>query len=499
MMSKKFYVIAKFTIFLVITASLIGLINNLFIAKYMYDQAEPHTETYSGFYQMDKNTIDVLVLGTSHAASGFNPQDFYDAEQLRTYNLSSSAQPVWASYYWLKEALKYQKPSVVIFECNYLFSDYMSEGANRKTLDNMRLGKEKYDAVMTAVETDKQTNESALSYFLPYIRYHSRWKKLNEKDFMLGHVERPSVLKGFWFYPNISNYKEFKPLVSENVVANQEEFEDISFKYFEKLVRLCEDKNIQLIITKTPCHLFSMEMHNAVQAYANEMQLPFYDFNMDNLYNETGFNYELDTNDAGLNNAHANPSGARKLSVFLAKEILKNGWANSCKDNQWEKSREFNKALYKDFELINTTDINNYLNALQDKRYTIFISVRDEATVGMNKEVKSKLKKLGLRERWGRNALQHSYLAVIDKGTVVYEELSSQKLIYKNSFRDGLMRIDMSSAGFYVGNLSSIKINNMEESQNKRGFNIVVYDNNRQCIIDSVNFDTWNPEIPCQR
>ena len=72
----------KFLAFCVGLGLLIHWINGTFTAKYMYDQKEPHTETYKGFYKMDRNTVDVLILGTSHAASGFNPQDFYDEQKV---------------------------------------------------------------------------------------------------------------------------------------------------------------------------------------------------------------------------------------------------------------------------------------------------------------------------------------------------------------------------------------------------------------------------------
>lgn len=137
-MREKIKGIAKFAAFAVCVVLLIHWIDRTVVAKYMYDHMEPQTLTYEGFYNMKKDSVDVLILGTSQAASGINPQDLYDTRQIRAYNLASSAQQVWLSYYWLKEALKYQKPSAVIFECNYLFEDRNFKGAARKSLDYMR-------------------------------------------------------------------------------------------------------------------------------------------------------------------------------------------------------------------------------------------------------------------------------------------------------------------------------------------------------------------------
>ena len=174
--------VARIILFIVITCLVILAVQKVINAKWMYDSSEPHTETYKGFYKMEKNSIDAIIIGTSHAASGFNPQDFYNASQIRTYNLSSSGQPVFLSYYWVAEALKYQAPSVVIFDVNYLFNKAEADAYYRKALDNMRWGKEKYSAIKVIEKIDSK--QTIISYFLPFFRYHDRWKEINEYDFL---------------------------------------------------------------------------------------------------------------------------------------------------------------------------------------------------------------------------------------------------------------------------------------------------------------------------
>ena len=63
--------------------------------KRMYDYFEPYSETYQGFYQMKRNTIDVIIIGTSHGACSYNPNEMYKHAKIRAYNLSSSLQNVW--------------------------------------------------------------------------------------------------------------------------------------------------------------------------------------------------------------------------------------------------------------------------------------------------------------------------------------------------------------------------------------------------------------------
>ena len=118
-MRNRFFAVLRPVLFILLLLSSIHLVNKLVVAKYELDNTEPHTETFKGFYNMQRNTVDVLILGTSHAASAFNPQDFYDCAGVCSYNLSSSAQALYNSYFWLREALNYQHPKAVILDCNY--------------------------------------------------------------------------------------------------------------------------------------------------------------------------------------------------------------------------------------------------------------------------------------------------------------------------------------------------------------------------------------------
>ena len=57
----------------------------------------------------------------------------------------------------------------------------------------------------------------------------------------------------------------------------------------------------------------------------------------------------------------------------------------------------------------------------------------------------------------------------------------------------------ISSKTLNTGNQAEIKIGYLDYSKNTRGFNIVLYDNQKEEIIDSVGFDTHVPEFTCSR
>ena len=81
-------------------------------------------------------------------------------------------------------------------------------------------------------------------------------------------------------------------------------------KYFRKLIEYCQNENITLILAKTPRCDWTVEKHNAIEEIANEYGIDFLDYNCTELYNESGFDAQMDFKDSG----HLNITGALKLT-----------------------------------------------------------------------------------------------------------------------------------------------------------------------------------------
>ena len=113
---KRAFKVLKCLIFCLLAVLMVHGINRVLKIKGQeYGVYSPYAQ-YGGFYEMEKNTVDVLFLGSSHCYCGFSPQEFYDRCGIRSYNLGSSRQSTWLSYYWLREALKTQTPQAVVMD-----------------------------------------------------------------------------------------------------------------------------------------------------------------------------------------------------------------------------------------------------------------------------------------------------------------------------------------------------------------------------------------------
>ena len=87
-----------------------------------------------------------------------------------------------------------------------------------------------------------------------------------------------------------------------------------------------------------------------------------------------------------------------------------------------------------------------------------------------------------------------SYVAIVDRGELIYEALSDRRIEYETE-RNGL-KMKLLSAGWLNGQEASITIDGVQYANNTQGLNIVVYDHEEGLVIDSVTFDTHQESKP---
>lgn len=475
--------VGKGIIFLCVLCVCLKVTYQIIIPKLCYDEMLPTTLAYIDFYDMEKDTIDVLFLGSSLAATAYVPQELYDRYGICSYNLASEKQSPIVSYFWLKEALRYQSPKVLVLDCYYFFQVNdstlnTSEISIRRALDYMRWSSVKLEAIWTICELDPE--QSISSYFFPNIRYHERWGELAENDFTLYEMADGYGLKG---YAPLQEKCGFDAYTSYESEKNGEDvaMPGLMEAYMDKICKLCEQEGISLILTNVPLANADEGRFYALQDYAQKHELAFYDFNEEGLYEASGFDFPADSYDC----VHTNVWGAEKLTACLG-GILNDQYAVGGRiDEQWERTRGSYKNARKDCELIHITDLDAYIEALQDDRYSVFISAQGNYAVGLKDATVQKLRETGLKVELQKDTAKedfYCYYAVISEGQVE-EYIGYEKKVYSGSLRNGLETYDISGS-------SSIVIGGKECSVQRNGLNIVVYHNEKKKVLDSVCFDT---------
>lgn len=278
------------------------------------------TATYQNFYREPENSLQVLFLGSSFGSTSFIPQELYDEYGYTSYNLCCEQQSLVTSYYWLKEALAYQQPQVVVLETGLLFGGTdgsvleSSEEMTRAAFDPMRWSKVKWEGVRDVCRLDPE--HTMTGYLFPYYRYHDRWREISEEDFMGNKEGLNRDLRGYVYiegevgessyeplYPGVDQWMDMKPVMEE---------------YFNRIVDLCAEKGIYLMLVRTPTTSDTYGAYNCMQQVSTDRGLLFFDFNDYRFYGACGYDYLHDNAD----DSHPNLSGARKLTDFVG-QILR--------------------------------------------------------------------------------------------------------------------------------------------------------------------------------
>ncbi|SCH27804.1 Uncharacterised protein [uncultured Clostridium sp.] len=315
---------------LVVLGSL-WLLQRLLMPKYMGDIVEG--ALISEYYK-ETTDHDVIFVGDCEVYENFSPITMWEDYGITSYIRGSAQQLIWQSYYLLEETLEYEKPEAVVF--NVLSMKYdtpQKEAYNRMTLDGMKWSKSKVDDIRASMMED----EEFADYVFPILRYHSRWQELTSDDFKYLFTRRPVSQSGYYMRIDVKPAQTFpKP----KKLANYE-FGENSWKYLEKMRKLCEEKGIQLILVKAPSlyPAWYDEWEDQIEEYAKTYKLPYYNFL--ELTDEVGIDFTKDTYDGGL---HLNLSGAEKMGAYFGKilreefqvpdrrndEKIASVWAEKC-------------------------------------------------------------------------------------------------------------------------------------------------------------------------
>ncbi len=512
----------KALLFVAIAAAAFVLVG--FVAQPVWEDYN-YNPTY-GFYEVEKDTIETIFLGESHVRCGISPMVLYEEYGISAYDLSTDDQPLLASYYWLEEAYRCQSETLdtVVLDASMLLQD-AEIAYYHKALDPMRFSMNK----MHAVRAYSEDFSDFVSNLFPLLSYHDRWEEITGEDFLKIVREPETFARGYTYIP----YQWITSLTDESVipapllVADEDAgtigMNEESLDYFRQMVSFCEEHEISFVLITLPTG-WTSEEHNTIQSLADEYGLDYLDFNLDPLYSETDFNMASDVmvpteEEIYWSDMHANFYGAAKITERLGQYLVEEcGNRDVRGDEKYafmeDELKEYSRysAEIKLGEIEDLTDYLSYL--LGEEDYEIFISVKEDAAAALTDEQREYFASIGLMEL-ADLGYRDSYLAVIDDGEVLTEERiaydeadaevqtekmseeeiedfnAERTITVEGTMENGVSYI-LSSCGWTAegGAVSSCIIDGTENSKNKRGIDIVVYDKKMQRVADVAVFNT---------
>lgn len=312
-------------------------IQNLLVPKYMGAVIEG--QFIREYYDGTKDN-EVIILGDCEAYENISPITLWEEYGITSYIRGSANQLPAQSYYLLEDTLRYETPKVVIFSVLAMGQEEQdNEAYNRMTMEGMKWSSAKVGALRSTMMAEEHLAE----YLFPILRYHSRWKELEEQDFKY-YFQRDKVShNGYYMRMDTmpaGRFPTVRPLPDY-------QFSDKSYEYLDKLRILCEKNDISLILLKAPSlypHWYD-EWDEQIVDYANEHNLQY--INCLQEIEEIGLDYSQDTYNGGM---HLNTYGAEKLSLYLGEYLKENYELNDrCHDETtasvWKKKQLFYEEM----------------------------------------------------------------------------------------------------------------------------------------------------------
>lgn len=260
------------------------------------------------FYFQPANTVDVLALGTSMTYAGVNTNVLFANWGIAAYDLASAEQQYWNTLYYLKEALKTQRPKVILLDAKaatYPDSD-TAMGRAILTTCGILSPDTRLAALQETVPKAELTN-----YFLAFPMVHENWKMLTKESFSIPGWTGGRSINWKGFTSRDETEKHTKPtLVWTNIKKKINEREEA---YFHKICDLAQEKNIPLVLVAYPNPDYAQDhmYYNALWALADERGIPH--LNLNDPSGHYRFLYSSEFADW----QHVNTKGSIKLSDIL--------------------------------------------------------------------------------------------------------------------------------------------------------------------------------------
>lgn len=266
----------------------------------------------TNLYQQEADTVDVLVLGTSLAYAGVNTNVLWEEYGIAAYNLCGAEQPYWTSYHYLVEALKTQRPRLILLDAkaSTYTNDYSHRGRTLMSTSGIASPINRLKAIGACV-----SREDFLSYALGFPQLHSAYQEVDAGSFVYppDNAGRGSSWKGYIECTDTEQHSRPSLVwvdTKKPIHAREEE-------YLRRIIDLARQEEIPLMFIGFPNPDYANDhmYYNSLWAIAEELSLPYIN------YNDPALRYGLVYSSCFADWQHLNVKGSVIFTRRLGKDL----------------------------------------------------------------------------------------------------------------------------------------------------------------------------------
>ncbi len=315
-------VVISVIITVLITALILAFLQMLVVPKFV--TSIPEGSMTCEYYD-NAGSNDVIFFGDCEAYEVISPITLWENYGITSYVRGSAQQLVWLSYYLMEDTIRYEKPKVIVFSvCDMMHPSPDNAGKpsereayNRMTIDGMKWSSSKWNAIGASMTKEEKEKTGYWSYIFPLLRYHDRILELTDEDWKYLFKKDQVTDNGYLMQVGV------KPFTTEDYTEAAKisyTFSDMCYEYLDKITKLCEDNDIQLVLMKSPSlsPIWYDQYEEQIEKYADSHGLLY--INTLEHQEEYGLDWTTDTYDAGL---HLNVYGVEKVTDYVGNILQK--------------------------------------------------------------------------------------------------------------------------------------------------------------------------------
>lgn len=371
-MKAKLKILSEFT--LIILALLIAFTSCAFAFNRQLTANEVRVRN---FYKLDKNSLDMVMIGSSSVYTSFSSPLAWKESGFTSYVLATSGAPMGIAKSMLIEVRKTQNPKLIVIDMNgVMYNDNFEtkESSLRLWIDNMPYSQNKVDTI-----DDLVPEKDRCSYLNPFYKYHDNWEKLeaslkmtflelyyffNKENLSVSGMSGTAKCADRTNLVDVSEYHDVQPLFNE------------SGKHLYDLLDYLKSNDIQnVVFINTPRYyekrmLVQRRALNQASEVIKEYGYKVYDLDYD--LDTIGLDKHKDFYDHN----HVNIYGQAKVTKYLSKLFNKEyKLSNDYSDeiiSKWNKEYETYMKIYNwvDNKIINGDntkyDIRNFEDIIRE-------------------------------------------------------------------------------------------------------------------------------------
>lgn len=278
--------------------------------KLLTPRRHDYGATWDMYLKEERNSVDVLFLGSSLAYCDIVPAVLYQESGIASYVMAGPEQPMPATYYYLRECCKTQSPSTVFIECTGLVFNWMSDTTRfyKPNLTFMPWSENRLKPTLDYTDGDTLTG-----LLFPLYAYHGRWIELGPGDLK---PQDDDPLAGYTYLEKICPMTEFTERGISSTLEDDPNVYKCNLEFAGKIIDFCQERGIRPVFYITP------SVGRIPDTWRERIELDLRGMGMELTdFNESFDSLDLDMSMDFFDSFHLNCRGAEKFSRWLGRRL----------------------------------------------------------------------------------------------------------------------------------------------------------------------------------